>query len=246
MNNIDMQHDTRRLDRREAIRIIGAAGVAAVAAACGGSDTAPSAVGSTTTTGTGASGGTSSTNEACAAAPNETAGPYPSKSDIFRSDIRENRSGVPLALAIRVINVSNACAPLANANVEIWQCDAAGNYSEYGTQTSQTYLRGIQTTDANGQVNFMTIYPGWYQGRATHIHIEVTVNGRSVKVTQIAFPETINAAVYATSVYASRGNNPTSNLQDGIFADSLSSELVTPSGNPAAGYSASYQVGVTI
>jgi protocatechuate 3,4-dioxygenase beta subunit len=246
MNNIDMQHDTRRLDRRGAIRIIGAAGVAAVAAACGGSDTAPSAVGSTTTTGTGASGGTSSTNEACAAAPNETAGPYPSKSDIFRSDIRENRSGVPLALAIRVINVSNACAPLANANVEIWQCDAAGNYSEYGTQTSQTYLRGIQTTDANGQVNFMTIYPGWYQGRATHIHIEVTVNGRSVKVTQIAFPETINAAVYATSVYASRGNNPTSNLQDGIFADSLSSELVTPSGNPAAGYSASYQVGVTI
>ena len=246
MNNIDMQHDTRRLDRREAIRIIGAAGAAAVAAACGGSDTAPSTVGSTTTTGTGASGGTSSTNEACAAAPNETAGPYPSKSDIVRSDIRENRSGVPLALAIRVINVSNACAPLANANVEIWQCDAAGNYSEYGTQTSQTYLRGIQTTDANGQVNFMTIYPGWYQGRATHIHIEVTVNGRSVKVTQIAFPETINAAVYATSVYASRGNNPTSNLQDGIFADSLSSELVTPSGNPAAGYSASYQVGVTI
>jgi protocatechuate 3,4-dioxygenase beta subunit len=77
---------------------------------------------------------------------------------------------------------------------------ATGNYSEYGSQTSQTYLRGIQTTDANGQVSVMTIYPGWYQGRATHIHIEVTMGGRSVKVTQIAFPETINNAVYATSV----------------------------------------------
>jgi len=239
----------KKLDRREVIRFIGAAGAAAVAAACGSeSVTSPSTVASTVTTaaGTGTTGGTSASNDACAVAPNETAGPYPSRSDIFRSDIRENRQGVALALTIRVINVSNGCAPLANANVEIWQCDAAGNYSEYGSQTAQTYLRGIQTTDANGQVNFMTVYPGWYQGRATHIHIEVTMNGRSVKVTQIAFPETINNAVYATSVYASRGGNPTSNLQDGIFADSLSSELVTPSGNPTAGYSASYQVGVSV
>jgi protocatechuate 3,4-dioxygenase beta subunit len=246
MNN--ETHNDKKLDRREAIRIIGAAGAAAVAAACGGdTPSSPSAVASTVTTaaGTGTTGTTLS-NDACAVSPNETAGPYPSKSDIFRSDIRENRQGVGLALTIRVINVSSGCAPLANANVEIWQCDAAGNYSEYGTQTSQTYLRGIQTTDANGQVNFMTIYPGWYQGRATHIHIEVTMNGRSVKVTQIAFPETINNAVYATGVYVSRGSNPTANLQDGIFADSLSSELVTPSGNPTAGYSASYQVGVTV
>jgi len=246
MNN--ERANEKRLDRREVIRIIGAAGAAAVAAACGSETaTSPSVVASTVTTtaGTGVTGGTSS-NEACAVSPNETAGPYPSKSDIIRSDIRENRQGVPLALTIRVINVSSGCAPLANANVEIWQCDAAGNYSEYGSQTSQTYLRGIQTTDANGQVNFMTVYPGWYQGRATHIHIEVTMNGRSVKVTQIAFPETINNAVYATGVYASRGSNPTSNLQDGIFADSLSSELVTPSGNPTAGYSASYQVGVAV
>jgi protocatechuate 3,4-dioxygenase beta subunit len=247
MNN-DRAHE-KRLDRREVIRIIGAAGAAAVAAACGSETaTTPSAVASTVTTaaGTGAAAGTSSSNDACAVSPNETEGPYPSKSDIFRSDIRENRQGVPLALTIRVINVSNGCAPLANANVEIWQCDAAGNYSEYGSQTAQTYLRGIQTTDANGQVSFMTVYPGWYQGRATHIHIEVTMSGRSVKVTQIAFPETINSAVYATGVYASRGSNPTSNLQDGIFADSLSSELVTPSGNPTAGYSASYQVGVSV
>jgi len=151
---------------------------------------------------------------------------------------------VALALTIRVINVSNGCAPLANANVEIWQCDAAGNYSEYGSQTSQTYLRGIQTTDANGQVNFMTVYPGWYQGRATHIHVEVTINGVSRKVTQMAFPETINNTVHASGVYASRGSNPMSNAADGIFADSLSSEIVTPSGSPTSGYAATFQVGI--
>jgi protocatechuate 3,4-dioxygenase beta subunit len=247
MNN-DRAHE-KRLDRREVIRIIGAAGAAAVAAACGSETvTTPSAVASTVTTaaGTGAAAGTSSSNDACAVSPNETEGPYPSKSDIFRSDIRENRQGVPLALTIRVINVSNGCAPLANANVEIWQCDAAGNYSEYGSQTAQTYLRGIQTTDANGQVSFMTVYPGWYQGRATHIHIEVTMSGRSVKVTQITFPRRSTARctqrVSTRRVAAIRRRI----CRTGFFADSLSSELVTPSGNPTAGYSASYQVGVSV
>src|SRR5262245_37460721 len=97
----------KKLDRREVIRIIGAAGAAAVAAACGSETPAsPSAVASTVTTaaGTGVTGGTSSGNDACAVSPNETAGPYPSKSDMIRSDIRENRQGVPLALTIRVIN----------------------------------------------------------------------------------------------------------------------------------------------
>jgi protocatechuate 3,4-dioxygenase beta subunit len=87
------------------------------------------------------------------------------------------------------------------------------------SQVGQTYLRGIQTTNSSGQVTFTTIYPGWYQGRATHIQVDVARNGVSVKVTQIAFPESVNAAVYATGVYASRGSNPTSNARDGIFAD---------------------------
>src|SRR6476646_1141211 len=98
MNN--EAQDDKRIDRREVMRIIGAAGAAAVAAACGGdSPTNPSAVASTVTTaaGTGTAGTTaSSTNDACVVSPNETAGPYPSKSDIFRGDIRENRQGIPL------------------------------------------------------------------------------------------------------------------------------------------------------
>ena len=139
-----------------------------------------------------------------------------------------------------------ACAAVSGANVEIWQCDATGNYSEYGSQTTQTYLRGIQTTNSNGEVTFTTIYPGWYQGRATHIHIEVKIGGASRKATQIAFPESVNNTVYASGVYASRGSNPMSNLSDGIFADSLSAELVTPTGSPAAGYTASCQVAISV
>src|SRR6188508_3448072 len=112
MKGNHMNTETKRIERREAIRIIGAAGAAAVAAACGSETaTSPSAV-TTTTTGTG-TGGTLATSGECAVSPNETAGPYPSTSDIFRSDIREDRAGVPLALAIRVINVSAGCVPLA-------------------------------------------------------------------------------------------------------------------------------------
>ena len=86
----------------------------------------------------------------------------------------------------------------------------------------------------------------WYQGRATHIHAEVTIGGRSVKVTQIAFPESINNTVHASGVYASRGANPTSNASDGIFADSLSAELVTPAGSPSGGYSATFQIAIAV
>jgi protocatechuate 3,4-dioxygenase beta subunit len=164
--------------------------------------------------------------------------------DLFRSDIRETKTGTVLTLTIKVVNASSGCAPVSGANVEIWHVDAAGNYSQYGTQTAQTYLRGIQTTNANGEVTFTTIYPGWYQGRATHIHAEVTIGGRSVKVTQIAFPESVNNTVHGSGVYASRGTNPMSNLSDGIFSDSLSSEIVTPSGSPAAGYTATFQIGI--
>src|SRR5262245_3030338 len=226
---------TKRIGRREAIGAIGAAG-AALAFGCGGSPTAASSTTSSSSSTT--SGGT--TNAACAVTPTETVGPYPSLVDLFRSDIREGKSGTPLTVIVKVVNTNSGCAAVSNANVEIWQCDAAGNYSEYGTQTTATYLRGIQTTDAGGQATFTTIYPGWDQGRATHIHLEVTVNGRSVKATQMAFPESINNAVYATGVYASRGPNPTSNASDGIFADSLSAELVTPAGDPASGYSVTF------
>jgi protocatechuate 3,4-dioxygenase beta subunit len=227
---------SKKIGRRQALGVMGAAG-AALAFGCGDSPTSPSTTTTTTTTTTG-------TNSTCAVTPTETIGPYPSLADFFRSDIREGKSGTLLTLTIKVVNVSAGCTPVSGANVEIWHVDAAGNYSQYGTQTTQTFLRGIQTTNSNGEVTFTTIYPGWYQGRATHIHVEVTINGVSRKVTQIAFPESMNNAVHTSGAYASRGTNPMTNLADGIFADSLSSELITPSGDATNGYTATFQVGI--
>lgn len=232
----------RRIGRREALGVLGAAAGAAIAAGCGGDSMTGSSDGGGTTPGS----GTASTNGSCAVTPSETAGPFPSLTDMFRSDIREGKAGTVLALTVKVVNASSACSPVAGANVEIWHVDAAGDYSQYGTQSRATFLRGIQTTNANGEVVFTTIYPGWYQGRATHIHVEVSIGGVSRKVSQIAFPETVNNTVHRSGAYASRGTNPMSNASDGIFADSLASELVTPLGDPSAGYTATFQVGVAV
>jgi protocatechuate 3,4-dioxygenase beta subunit len=236
--------ETKIVTRREALGMLGAAG-AALALGCGGSQTSPT---STTGTATGAAGvsAAESTNAACVVSPTETVGPYPSLTDLFRSDVRESKPGTPLTLTVKVVNTNASCSPVSGVNVELWQCDATGNYSQYGTQTSQTYLRGIQTTNASGEVTFVTIYPGWYQGRATHIHLEVTQGGASKKVTQIAFPESVSNTVYATGVYASHGSNPTSNASDMVFSDGYASELVTPTGDPTSGYVATFQVGVPL
>jgi len=135
------------------------------------------------------------------------------------------------------------------AGWRIWQCDAEGHYWEYAQPgyngTGATFLRGIQITDASGRVTLTTVFPGWYAGRATHIHAEVKVNNATVKVTQIAFPENVNAAVYASGVYAPRGQNPTANTRDMVFADSISSELATiTGGDPASGFSATFTIGI--
>jgi hypothetical protein len=141
-------------------------------------------------------------------------------------------------------------SPVANATVEIWQCDGEGHYFEYAQQAYDgrglTYLRGGQVTDSNGQVTFVTIYPGWCSGRATHIHVEVHVNGRSVKTTHIAFPEDVTGAVYSTGVYAAKGQNTTTNARDNVFSDGTSTEMATLTGNTAAGYTATLRIGIAV
>src|SRR5207248_2741361 len=180
----------KKSTRREALAVLGAGG-GAVLAGCGSTPTTPS---STTTPPTTGGGGTSSP-ASCAVTPAETEGPYPDRTGMinnaafFRRDITEGKSGLPLTLTLTIVNTNSSCAAVSGANVEIWQCDAAGHYSEYSQPgydgNGQTFLRGIQTTDANGQVTFTTIYPGWYGGRATHIHVDVYRNGALVKTTQI-------------------------------------------------------------
>ncbi len=235
------QHN-KPLSRREALGLLGVAG-AAFSAACG-SPTSPTTITTTPPT-TPTSPGTPTGS--CVVTPNETVGPFPSLSDFVRSDIRDGKPGLPLTLTIAVVNTNNACLPIVGALVDIWQCDADGNYSQYGSERNLTYLRGLQTTDATGRVTFLTIYPGWYQGRATHIHVEVTLNGRSIKVTQIAFPEDITAQVYRTGVYASSGQNPTTNARDNVFSDGVADELITiTGGDTTSGFTGTFQVGIAL
>ncbi len=171
-------------------------------------------------------------------------------SAFFRRDITEGKSGLPLTLTLTIVNVNSSCAAVSGANVEIWQCDAAGRYSEYSQPgydgSGQTFLRGIQTTDANGQVTFTTFYPGWYAGRVTHIHVDVYRSGALVKTTQIAFPESISAAVYATGVYAAKGQNSTTNASDNVFSDGTTNELATLTGNTTSGYTATLTIGIAV
>ena len=252
--------DQKLLSRRKAIGLLGLAG-AAFGAGCASpttpsttlaaaSDTTPSVTGSVST------GGTTNAAAGCVTTPEETAGPYPDRlgminnAAFYRRDITEGRSGLPVTLALTIVNTKAGCAPVQNANVEIWQCDATGNYSEYAQPSfngsGQTFLRGLQTTDASGQVTFKTIYPGWYAGRATHIHVQVFMNGLTVKTTQIAFPEDVSAAVYRTGVYAPHGQNSTTNARDNVFSDGVQDEMASVSGDTANGYTATLQIGVSV
>jgi protocatechuate 3,4-dioxygenase beta subunit len=238
-----MLYFPKKLDRRQALAALGAGVSAAVAACSSSSPASPDATSTTTTT---------TNNAACVVSPAETRGPYPdtvgmiSNAAFYRRDITEGRSGLPLTLTLTVVNVNNACAAVSGVQVEIWQCDAGGTYSEYGSGAGQTFLRGVQTTDANGQVTFATIYPGWYAGRATHIHVDVYRSGTIVKTTQIAFPEDVTRAVYASGVYASKGQNSTTNAGDMVFSDGTTGEMATISGNTTSGYTATLQVGISI
>lgn len=236
---------TNPVSRRHALAALGTVG-AAVVSGC----SSPTSASDTPAAGSTAASTTTAAATGCVVSPNETIGPYPSLSDMFRSDVTEGKPGLPVTLTITVVNANNACSPVAGANVEIWQCDADGRYSQYNQQgyngSGQTFLRGIQATDAGGRATFATVYPGWYAGRATHIHIEVVVGGRSVKVTQIAFPENVTAAVYATGVYAAKGQNPTGNGSDNVFADGIQNQLATLVGSPTSGYTATFTVGVQL
>jgi protocatechuate 3,4-dioxygenase beta subunit len=240
--------DLAKLNRREALEALsGFAGMMVLTTACDSASSPASPSSSTTTT---------TSSSTCAVTPSETEGPYPDKTGMinnsayYRRDVTEGKPGLPLTLVLTVVNANSACSAVANANVEIWHCDAAGNYSEYSQPgfdgTGQTFLRGVQTTDSGGQVTFTTIYPGWYAGRATHIHVDVFVNGSLVKTAQVAFPEGTTAGVYSTGVYASKGQNPASNASDNVFSDGTQSEMATLTGNTSSGYTASLTIGIAV
>jgi protocatechuate 3,4-dioxygenase beta subunit len=164
------------------------------------------------------------TSPDCVLTPELTEGPYYLDLDRVRRDITEGKDGLPFDLRLLVVD-ADGCEPIKDGAADIWHCDAGGEYS--GVEgNSGTFLRGIQMTDAEGVAQFRTIFPGWYQGRAVHIHIKVHLGGNETFTGQLFFAGETLDAVYANDPYSARGDADTSNETDGIFAESGGSTIV--------------------
>ncbi|RWS01585.1 intradiol dioxygenase-like protein [Dinothrombium tinctorium] len=179
---------------------------------------------------------------ACVLAPESMEGPYFIHEDLVRSNITDGKPGVPLTLDI-VITAADVCLPISGAKVYVWHCDNRGYYSGF-TQYSpdkkapddrglevyigdeKRFFRGVQTTDEHGKVRYQTIYPGYYYGRAVHIHVEVYIGGNAIYVGQLYFPENLNEKIEKVEAYANRITKRTLNKDDHIYK-AKSGELTT-------------------
>src|SRR5207253_7817930 len=132
-------------------------------------------------------GGISSGAISCVLAPEQTEGPYYLPHERVRRNITEGRPGTRLTLRLTVLDAST-CKPIKGAAVDVWHCDALGNYSGVGGNGG-TFMRGIQRTNVLGIATFRTVYPGWYQGRTVHIHVKVHVRGNVVHTGPLYFPD---------------------------------------------------------
>jgi protocatechuate 3,4-dioxygenase beta subunit len=188
----------------------------------------------------------------CVLTPEVTEGPYWIDEQLTRRDIREGKPGLPLVLAFTVVN-AKTCRPIRGADVEIWHCDALGNYSgfEGGGRTGTRYLRGHRRSNAAGVATFLTVFPGWYPGRTPHIHMKVHVGSadRVVHTGQVFFNEAITVAVYKQAPYSGHGRPDTSHARDMIYAQAGGSRAVVrlskrPAG--ARGYLGRIVIGVAV
>lgn len=208
---------------------------------------------------TDSSSGSGSSSGDCSVTASETAGPFPTitPSSLVKSDITMDRTGVAFTIKITIKNTNASCAVLKDAIVDIWHCDKDGYYSEYGGTSMQSvnyttvhFLRGRQTTDANGLVTFTSIFPGWYSGRATHIHVHIyNASGTSLLVTQIAFPEGTNSAVALVNASSASGytkgmSGYTYNSSDNVFSDSVANELAAITGSVSEGFVLTHTINV--
>lgn len=247
----------RVLSRREVLALMGLASVGVVAAAC-----APGATGSAVASGTaaashGASAGPSASAAiasatanplpACVVVPELTEGPYYVDEKIERSDIRiDSADGAAVDGALLRIHwvvsqvEGSACIPLEGVLVDVWHCDALGNYSDVQGEVGHDYLRGYVHTDADGKATITTIYPGWYSGRAVHIHFKIRTDPGEASgfefTSQLFFDDAFSEQVYSTGVYASKGPQDVQNADDGIYQQSQGLTLldVVPDGDVLA------------
>lgn len=260
MDNDDKQVG-QVLNRRDVLKLLGLGSTAGILAACApqvavtlSSTTSPATAIPATQAIAGATSTIMATSTAipmCVVRPELTEGPYFVDEMLNRSDIREEPSdgsivqGAQLNLAFNVTQIGvNGCTPLPGAQVDIWHCDANGVYSDVQNAVGKKFLRGYQVTDANGLAQFVTIYPGWYPGRAVHIHFKIRVDN-SEFTSQLFFDDAFTDQVYLQDPYAQRGERNPRNTGDNIY-NSSGSQLVLnviPSG---AGYTASFDIGMQI
>ncbi len=241
-HDLDLHDDDepvgRVLTRREVLGLIGGAMGSAILVGTGLTKiNVAGAQGTPTPTATSAPIPTPTSVPACVAKPALTEGPYFVDAMLNRSDIRTNTEGdeivvdgTLLKLTFRVTELSaDACTPLPGAQVDIWHCDATGAYSgvnDPGFDTSdQQWLRGYQVTDENGLVEFYTIYPGWYSGRAVHIHFKIRLLTEDETQTyeftsQLFFTPEANDEAHSVAPYNAKGMRDTLNVNDSIYQGS--------------------------
>ncbi|WP_216317549.1 intradiol ring-cleavage dioxygenase [Deinococcus aestuarii] len=243
------------LSRRTALRLLGLGGAGL---AVGGGVLAqrrgppPGGAG-----GTSAGTGGAASLPGCVVRPAMTEGPYFVEEELRRSDIRKDTStgqvsaGVPLTLTFVTSRVAvNACQPRANVLVDVWQCDALGVYS--GVQgDGGDFLRGSQVTNAQGRATFTTVYPGWYPGRAVHIHFKLRPLNAGGQATgeftsQLFFPEEVTDRAHARAPYNRKGRRNVLNAEDGIYRNGGNQLLLSLTGAPEQGYKATFDVGLNI
>ena len=250
--------ETTGLDRRGAISMLGSMMAVGVLGGCGGGSEASSPTSPSSSPSAASPSSLASTNAQCVVTPALTEGPYFVDEMLNRSDIRTDpatgaaRPGVPLELTLSLSQVAaSGCAALAGALVDMWHCDALGVYSDVASQQSvgQRFLRGYQVSDASGSVRFTTIYPGWYQGRAVHIHFKVRTNpsaSRGLEFTsQLFFDEALTDQIHSQAPYSQKGRRDTLITADSIFR-SGGTTLLVPLAAAGGGYAGKMYVGVTV
>ena len=232
----------RIYSRREALKLIVGAGGALLLAACG-------PLGEDDDTSSEAAAG-------CVVRPELAEGPIFVDGQMNRADVRSDpatgaiSAGALLNLTFNVSRLQdNSCDPLANAQIDIWHCDAAGIYSDtdqLGFDTvGQKFLRGHQFTDENGQVTFQTIYPGWYVGRAVHIHFKIRTEDGYDFTSQLFFDDDFTDQVFSREPYAQRGAPALRNRDDGIFNEN-GDQLLLQVQEDGDGYTTSFDITLDI
>ena len=209
------------ISRRRALHLAGAAGAAYLLA------------GRTIVKGTEAQAAAS-----CVLTPAKTEGPYFVDERLNRSDIRIDpvdgsvQDGVKLTLRFAVVRSDGDCAPVGGAQVDVWHANAGGLYSDVSANgtVGHKYLRGYQVTDVDGVAEFVTIFPGWYRGRAIHIHFKIR-KGDLEFTSQIFFDEATTQQVLTDSAYSARGNPDTTNGTDNIYGSDGSQLTVALAGD---------------